>query len=223
VISRQADGTLQQDGIRTWNDFLPAGLSPSIDTWLDHKEFPFLGDEVEVWLRGDRIEAVGHYHAYGGPPSRGDALAERFTGLPEVVVVNGLVPFVYMNRDLVEYGQNVQVTHEVFRSMRSLESMIRMNVDGQYLLPESPTGNLKSFLGYLRDHRGVDIESLEKISGSVEQLSHEIERDYAAVLPKGFHVNSYKANDPDAYNFLSALRSLRCWSVAYNMGGHFTK
>ena len=111
VIVRESGGDFRHEPIRTWNSFLPEELPTAISRWLDRKELPYLGDSVDLWMNGDEIVAVGHYHPYGGGPSPGDQRAQSFSKFAEVVVSNGIVPMVYLHGEIIPYGNNVKISN----------------------------------------------------------------------------------------------------------------
>lgn len=211
VIVRCRNGALRQEPIRTWNGFLPEGLPPVLCRWLDRKEFPFLGDEVDVWLRGNEIIAVGHYHAFGGAPSAGDARARQFSDLPEIVIANGVVPMIYLNGDIVLYGDDVAVSEEMFRFMRARESHFVMNGSLEVSWFERPSPALKSVLGFLRDYRSVDIGSKNEVAAEISRLCIEFKEFYQAVFTKGFEPSNY-GEDVEKWNFLHSLHCLEFWA-----------
>lgn len=214
VIVRCLDGTLQQEDIRTWNGFLPASLPVFLSNWLDRKELPFLGDEVDTWLRGNEIIAMGHYHAFGGPPSAGDTHAQWFSGLPEVVVVNGVVPMIYLNGHVISYGVDVVVSDDVFRSLRTLELSLTMDGTQNFSWSEEPSETLTSFLGFLRDYENVDISRKDHVARGIRQLCLKFKDDYRSVFTEGFILAPYE-NDPGRSNFLGNLQSLHGWAETH--------
>ena len=214
AIARGADGSLHQEPIRTWNGLVPHVLPAFLSAWLDRKELPFLGDEVEVWLRGNEIVAMGHYHPFGGSPSPGDSAAQYLSHLPEVVIVNGLVPMVYLNEEVLVYGNDVTVSEQVFRSIRSLQCSLLFDIAQNAMLERVPTRGLKSYLGYLRDYRGVDIGDTREIARETLLLCDEFEDSFAGVFATGFDmmdVLSYR-DDPDKCNVIMKLQTVRFWS-----------
>lgn len=89
---------------------------------------------------------MGHYHVYGGPPSRGDRLAQFMTSLPEIVVSNGVIPLVYLRSEMLPYGADVEITQEVFRALRTVESGLAMEVGELTAFSERPSPVLRSVL-----------------------------------------------------------------------------
>lgn len=200
-----------QEPIRTWNSFLPTATPETLKHWLDRKELPFLGDEVDLWLRGATIVARGHYHAFGGGPSHGDQLAQSLLEIPEVVVANGLVPMVYLNGQLVSCGAEVKVDAKVYRRMRALEKSITMEVREIPLITNEPSDGLKYFLAYLRDCRAVDITDLDAIAGEVLRLYDTFQSDHAAGL-SGVSSPYLQTTDWDKLNMLRNLESVQSWA-----------
>jgi hypothetical protein len=205
-------GALDLSPIRTWNSLLPRNLPSSIAEWLDRKEFPFLADEVAIWLNGKRIVAMGHYHAFGGPPSRGDQLAQFMTPLPEVVVANGVIPLVYLRGELVLYGEDIEVTRDVFRAMRAVESGLAMAITELAIFSSEPSPVLKSTLAYLRDHRNVDISQRQAIARDLEALCIQFKREYSTFFQHGYTLSPYAAN-PDYTRMLQNLAALHGWAT----------
>jgi hypothetical protein len=214
VIVRCPDGALRQEAIRTWNGLLPVGLPSWMCSWLDRKELPFLGDEVDTWLRGNEIVARGHYHAFGGSPSTGDILAQYVFELPEIVVANGVVPMVYLDGDIVPYGDNVVVSEEVFRSLRTLELSLTMAGTQNFTFTPEPSPVLRSFLGYLRDYRNVDIGRRDRVAKGIYELCVAFRKDYRNVFASGY-IMVYYDDDPDKFQFVERLSSLQAWAHIY--------
>jgi len=214
AITRDRDGRIAHAPIRTWNSFLPDRLPTSMRAWLDRKEFPFLADEVELWLVGHSILAMGHYHAFGGPPSAGDRLAQSIKKTPEVVISNGLVPFVYLRGEILPYGDVVEVTPEVFRAMRALDSNLTMAVHLDLAIAENPSPVMKSFLGYLRDHRNIDISHTSAVAQEVLEHWHQFKRDYAPCFIHGFTISPY-LQQPDHARVLQHLVALNGWATSH--------
>jgi hypothetical protein len=204
VIVRCPDGALRQEAIRTWNGFLPKELPLFLSSWLDRKELPFLGDEVDTWLRGNEIIAVGHYHAFGGAPSAGDICAQDFSDLPEIVIANGLVPMVYLDGAVVAYGNDVAVSEQVFTALRALEPRLIMDVTHDFPISREPSPALRSFLGFLRDYRNVGIRRRDSVARGIRELCVEFKYDYRAVFKKGFFPSAYE-NDLDKVDLLENL------------------
>ncbi|MCC6698472.1 MAG: hypothetical protein IT365_22810 [Candidatus Hydrogenedentes bacterium] len=216
AIVREPDGALCQKPIRTWNGLVPRVLPAFLSAWLDRKELPFLGDEVELWLQGYEIIAMGHYHPFGGPPSPGDSAAQYLSHLPEVVIVNGLVPMVYLNGDVLVYGTNVAVTEEVYRSMRGLQGNLVMDPNQEVPIGTEPTPGLRSYLGYLRDNREVDISSREAIARDTLHLCEEFKESNSCVFSEGYVPEIIGAYDGDQDRLL-VIANLRCitmWGTA---------
>jgi len=215
AIVRRPDGFLEQESVRTWNGFLPAALPSFVAKWLDRKELPFLGDEVELWLQGNEIVAMGHYHAFGGGPSAGDKIAQNVSGLSEVVVANGVIPMVYLDSALVPYGEDVVVPEDVFRSMRALERSLSMDVENApSIIVNEPSQSLKSFLVYLRDYRNVDVSGMDTVAKGTLELCLEFKDQCRAVFTDGFTPAPYLDN-PDKSNLLRNVAPLQGWADIY--------
>ena len=212
AIVQSPDGTLKQESVRTWSAFLPIHLPSLLKAWLDRKELPYLGDEVGLWLQGNEIIAMGHYHAFGGGPSAGDMKAQRFSDLPEVVVANATVPMVYIRGKLVPYGEDVMVPDDVFRMLRPVERNLLMNGTMSFSWSEEPSEALKTYLAFLRDYRNVDINSRTCVAQEVFELGREFEDQYRPVFTKGITLVPY-ANDPDKLNLLNNWVSVQAWAA----------
>ena len=211
AIVRRPDGTLRHEPIRTWNSFLPERLPDVLSNWLDRKEIPFLGDTVALWLEDNEIVAMGHYHPFGGGPSPGDHHAQAMSIFSEVVVSNGIVPLVYVHGEVIPYGEDVVIANDLYRSIRALEKGLLMDLNEIPISPKVPSVRLASFLAYLRDYRGTDLESKESVADELEALCEEFKQEYALVFDAGFHVNDYKS-DPDKYGVLRNLTNLQYWA-----------
>lgn len=212
VVIRTPDGTLRQEALRTWNAFLPARLPAPICRRLDRMEIPFFGDEVGLWLEGNTILATGHYHPFGGGPSKGDLLAQRFAPLPEIVVSNGLVPGVYLEGDLIPYGSDVAVVKDIFRSLRSLEPSLTMalRLAETHNIPHQPSRQLRSVLAYFRDYEQVDITDRQAVMECIDGLCNEMHTRYEPAFPAGFNPWHYP-DHPDKTNVLLSLYNVRLW------------
>jgi len=214
AVVRAPGGRLEHAPIRTWNMFLPRRLPPAVISWLDRKEFPFIADEVALWQEGRAIIAMGHYHAFGGGPSSGDRLAQELTELPEVVVSNGILPMVYLRGELLPYGADVTVTQEVYRKMRALDRALTMEIHDVPVNATQPSAALRSFLAYLRDHRGVDSTCLADVASEIALLTAEFKEDYAVHFEAGYRTVPY-ANNPDKLSLLNNLSTLEIWCNNY--------
>lgn len=214
VIVRCPNGELRHEAIRTWNGFLPENLPEFLSGWSDRKELPYLGDKVDTWLRGNEVVAVGHYHAFGGVPSSGDTAAQYFSDLPEIVVVNGVVPMIYLEGNVIPYGGDVVVTEEVFRSLRTLELSLTMDGTRDFAYPTEPSPALRSFLGYLKDYRHVDLSKRDRVAKGIYQLCVEFKEDYRRVFAEGYLL-VYYVNNPDKFQFIGNLASLQAWADIY--------
>jgi hypothetical protein len=219
VIVRTLEGTLKQEPVRTLNGFLPESLPLSMSSWLDRKEIPFLQDEVAIWLGGSAIVARGHYHSFGGTPSKGDSWAQFLSDAPEIVVTNGLIPSIFLNGRLVPYGHDVRISERVFRALRSLEDGLLIGVTGEYHFPEEPTENLKSFLGFLEDYRGVDISSTDEIRDAIGQLHTEFVCAYRDVFPAHSSGKAYNQENADFRDFFYRIAQFDQWVIGYDTLG----
>jgi hypothetical protein len=214
VLLHVSGGGYRQEAIRTWNSFLPDSLPEPVKGFLDYKEIPFLGDEVALWLRGDTIVATGHYHPFGGAPSRGDRLARRFSATSEVVISNGLIPFIYLDGRLLPYGEAGPVNTEVFRSIRMMEKSLTMALENLPVSAAQPTEALQSFLAYLKVARAVDISDKNKVAAEVKGLCKEFRVDYASAFPSGFGPSGYP-NDLDRATMLWNLSATEMWAGSF--------
>lgn len=214
AIVHTAGGSYRQESLRTWNSFLPDALATSLGTWIDYKELPYLGDEVGLWKRGDAIVAMGHYHPFGGGPSPGDGFARRFSTTSEVVVSNGLIPFVYLDGALVPYGPEATMSKEVFRSIRTMEKSVTMTAD--YVPPSinDPSAALKSFVAFLSDGRQVNVRDRASVAQEVQRLCLEFRADYEAAFARGYVASQY-TDDLDRMNMLWNLSNLEIWSFRF--------
>jgi len=216
VIVKGQDDSLRHVPIRTWNSFLPSATPDILKSFLDRKEFPFLGDEVELWLENSPILAMGHYHAFGGPPSSGDRLAQGTSELPEIVVSNGLIPSVYLRGILVPYGTCPRVQPDLFRSLRTLEASIMMDVGEVFEYPSVPSDAMRSFLAFLRDHHGVDIAQRREVATTILGLCMNLERNYRPYFDQGYSLGSYPKH-PDKENMAQKLNALKGWASIYSI------
>jgi hypothetical protein len=211
VLLRVSGGGYRQEAIRTWNSFLPDSLPEPVKGFLDYKEIPYLGDQVALWLRGDSIVGIGHYHPFGGAPSRGDRLAGRFSATSEVVISNGLIPFVYLDGRLLPYGEAGPVNTEVFRSIRMMEKSLTMALKDVPVSATQPTEALQSFLAYLQESRAVDISDKNEVAAEVKGLCNEFKVNYATAFPSGFSPLGYP-NDLDRATMLWNLCVTDMWA-----------
>lgn len=211
VIVRRDDGSYGHEPVRTWNDFLPARLPISLSRWLDRKEFPFLGDKVSIWLRGDDIVATGHYHAFGGPPSAGDRLAQDWSKSSEVVVANGLIPLIFVDGEIVIYGNDTVVPEQIYLPLRMLEPSLKMDSRPRIAPANSPTPVLRSFLGFLHTYRDVDVNSISSVATGVRLLLDAFREEHRSVFTRGSHSWDY-AEDLDMYTCLHHLEIIEQWT-----------
>lgn len=214
AIVHTPGGSYRQESLRTWNSFLPEALATSLGTWIDYKELPYLGDEVGLWKRGDAIVAMGHYHPFGGGPSPGDGFARRFSTTSEVVVSNGLIPFVYLDGVLVPYGPDAAMSREVFRSIRTMEKSVTMT--SNYVPPSinDPSAALKSFVTFLSEGRQVNVHDRASVAQEVQRLCLEFRADYEAAFARGYVASEY-TDDLDRMNMLWNLSNLEIWSFRF--------
>lgn len=215
AIVRDGAGTLRHVPVRTLNSFMPRNLPGHVARWLDRKEFTYLGDPVGLWLRGEEIIAMGHYHPYGGGPSPGDRAAQRLSTVHEVVVSNGLVPTIYLDGALVPYGPPEAVPAGIYRSMRALENGLFMESGVEYEIPNEPSPRLQSFMAYLRDYRGATIRGQSDVAREVRALSREFREQYAPVLGDA-KAPSELSENPELMGVLHNLQVVTFWS--YRMG-----
>lgn len=211
AIVRDADGALRHEPIRTWNSFLPQTLPNGLSAWLDRKELPYLGDTVDLWVRGNTVVAMGHYHPFGGGPSEGDHRAQLLSTYAEVVVSNGIVPMVFVDGDVVPYVETLEVANDVFRSIRALERGLRMEVRDVEVSLGEPSPYMFSFFGYLMAYRNASLESRELLASEVHRLCLEFKEDYGLVFTKGFRPEHYSL-DVDKYTMLHHLQVVEMWA-----------
>lgn len=211
AITKTASGSYRQVRVRTWNSFLPTWLAEDLGGWLDYKEVPYLGDEVKIWLEGDTILAMGHYHPFGGGPSEGDALARRFSVTSEVVVSNGLIPFVYLDGKLLGYGDAGQLSPEVFRSMRAMEKCFTMTPEAVPVSLTRPSAAIEAFVEYLSTDRHVNTSDKTSVAKAVEGLCREFRNDYAEVFNEGYLPSAYGGNLDKVY-MLWNLTNAELWA-----------
>jgi len=215
VIVRDGEGRLRHAPLRTWNSFLPAAPPGRLGDWLDRKEFPYLGDAVGLWLSGDVIVATGHYHPFGGGPSAGDRRAQALSRHVELVVSNGVVPMIYMEGEVIPYGEEVTLPQDVYRNLRALEKGLLMEVKDIPLAATVPSDRMASFLAYLRDYRQVDLSCTADVARELSQLCAEFKRAYRYVFRDGLQP-IYYLDDPDTYTLLHNLKNVEMWAA--NMG-----
>ena len=211
AIVRDAEGALRHEPIRTWNSFLPETLPNGLSAWLDRKELPYLGDTVDLWVRGNTVVAMGHYHPFGGGPSEGDHRAQLLSTYAEVVVSNGIVPMVFVEGDVVPYVETLEVENDVFRSIRALERGLRMEVGDVEVSLGEPSPYLQSFFGYLKAYRNSSLESRALLANEVHALCLEFKEDYGLVFAEGFRPERY-ARDVDKYMMLHHLQVVEMWA-----------
>lgn len=213
AITRGHDGSFRQERVRTWNSFLPPVVAEICGAWLDYKEIPYLGDEVTIWLNGGTIIAMGHYHPFGGAPSPGDRLARRFSMTSEVVVSNGLIPFVYLNGRLLGYGDACKLSQDVFRSMRAMEKCFTMAPSEIPVSVSKPSAAIEAFVEYLHTDRHVDTSDKSSVARAVQALCKEFRSDYGEVFNEGYLPSSYGENLDKAY-MLWNLSNTELWACS---------
>lgn len=211
AIVRGGDGQLRHAPIRTWNSFLPPTLPDGLSAWLDRKELPYLGDTVDLWVHGNTVVAMGHYHPFGGGPSEGDHRAQLLSTYAEVVVSNGVVPMVFVDGEVVSYTESVDVSDEVFRSIRALEPGLLMEVREVTISLDEPSPYLASFLGYLERYRNIELDDRDKVADAVQVLVSEFKDDYGLVFAEGFGPERYQV-DVDKYTMLRHLQVVEMWA-----------
>ncbi|MCC6794396.1 MAG: hypothetical protein IT366_04700 [Candidatus Hydrogenedentes bacterium] len=210
TVVRRHDGTLEQRGVRTWNEFLPNRLPAYVAKRLDRKEISFLGDVVDAYLHSERIEAMGHYHSFGGPPSRGDQLAGHITRLPEIVVSNGIYPMVYLKGSILSFGP-VTTRNEVSSLIARLDEGLQSGVAPETIIPRAATDTTESFLSYLRHRRGVDVESLDEIRNAILELCSDFRGDFKGLYETDIAI--YEKEDRDVYQLLHSVSVLDGWAT----------
>lgn len=215
AIVRDGDGALAHAPVRTWHGWLPETTPAPLRTWLDRKEIPWLPDLVRLWRGGQTIVAMGHYHPYGGGPSPGDQLAQEFSELPEVVVSNGVVPVIYLRGILLPYGVDVKADPSLYRSLRTLERSLLMEVRELPVSQRSPSAGINSFLAYLRDYRGTDIEDSRSVASEIQHLCGLFMTDFSTAFSEGYVPYPYQ-DDPDRESVVNNLASLRAWANIYS-------
>lgn len=211
AIVRGDDGHLRHAPIRTWNSFLPRSLPDGLSAWLDRKELPYLGDTVDLWVHGNTVVAMGHYHPFGGGPSDGDHRAQLLSTYAEVVVSNGVVPMVFVDGEVVSYTESVDVSDDVFRSIRALEPGLLMEVREMDITFEEPSPYMASFLGYLERYREVELSDKNIVADAVQVLVSEFKDDYGLVFSDGFSPERYQI-DVDKYTMLRHLQVVEMWA-----------
>lgn len=214
AIVRAADSALAHAPVRTWHAWLPETTPAPLRTWLDRKEIPWLPDLVRLWRGGQTIVAMGHYHPYGGGPSHGDQLAQKLSDLPEIVVSNGVVPILYLRGALLPYGHEVNITDEVFRSLRTLERSLMMDTGDDSMLATVPSPALYSYLAYLRDYRGADIQTRDAVAAETRALCRAFKASHAGHFPHGYTQFPYAA-DPDRLSLINNLAALHGWAECF--------
>lgn len=210
TIVRRYDGALEHRVVRTWNEFLPNRLPAFLVKRLDRKEISFLGDVVEAYLSSARIEAMGHYHSYGGPPSRGDQLAGRITKRPEIVVSNGIYPMVYVKGKIVDFGP-VCADDEILMLVARLDERLQSGVETEDGISRDATDTTYSFLSYLQEKRGVDIDSLDDIRGAIVEMCADFEFDYKGLFARD--MVEYEREDLDIYQLIHSVDVLNDWAT----------
>lgn len=216
AIVQRGDGQLEHAPIRTWNSFLPESTPENLSGWLDRKEFPFLADEVTLWLDGKTIVAMGHYHVFGGGPSEGDQLAQQISEVPEVVISNGVVPFIYLRGALLAYGEVEQVDESVYRSLRTLERSLTMGLEEVTPFPDKPSPALQSFLAHLRDSGGINIEDRQDVACGILRLCRRFESDNRPYFGEKFFMGAM-GEHLDKSQLLRNFDMLKAWAGLYEI------
>lgn len=214
AVVQANDGRLMHAPLRTWNHFLPTRLPEPLRAWLDRKEFPYLADEVELWLDGFTIVAMGHFHAFGGPPSPGDRLAHSFGSVPEVVVTNGIIPLVYLQGELLPYANDVEIAPDVFRSMRTLTPSLTMAVEYISPIDKEPSPALIAVLGKLRDDHKIDIASRQSVATEVLELCRRFREEYRFAFEGGY-IPLLHMDKPDHIRMIYNLAAIQAWAELY--------
>jgi len=217
VLVVDSEGNLSQEEVRTWNELIPDFVSRAVPEFvrfsLDGKNLPRLDDKVALWLRGKEIVGEGHFHVYGEKPSFGDLVAQKFSPNDQYVIANGLVPRVYFNGEMISYKDNVAVLDHILKVMRGQESIFPENLGDRNLSNEERLEAVRSFLGFLRDYHGVDINSIVEIQDSLKRISSEFKEDYKGVFTRGFHSEDY--SDPNLSEFLKSLFAVDAFAEVY--------
>lgn len=218
VLTLGDNGKLSQEKIRTWNELIPGFVANNFPDffrfWLDGKHLSRLDDKVDLWLEGKEIVAEGHFHVYGEEPSFGDLVAQKLAPIDQYVIANGIVPRVYFNGELVPYsGEEVVVLDHVMKFMRGQENIFPEKIGNRDLSNEERLEAVRSFLGFLRDNRHVDINSVPEIQDSLEDLLDNFKDQYAFAFNKGFNPRDY--SDPNVSNFLDSLVAVDAFTRVY--------
>ena len=214
AIVRGTGGNLRLAPLRTWNHFLPARLPEMLRAWLDRKEFPFLADEVGLWLEGCTLVAMGHYHAFGGAPSGGDGLAQSFGTVPEVVVTNGIVPLVYLQGEVLPYAKDLEVSPELFRFMRAMTPGLAMAVEDVSPVDREPSPALIAVLGNLREHHKIDIANRQIVARELLELCRHFKDEYRFAFDGGYISAPYDEK-PDHARVVRNLTAIQAWAEIY--------
>lgn len=102
MIVRNPQGELEQKPIRTIheNKNLPTFLA----NLFDRKHMTRLDDVIKLEEQDYEIIANGHYHVFGEVPSRDDLAIGKLTPEEDIVIVNGLVPFIFQGEKYIPYS-----------------------------------------------------------------------------------------------------------------------
>lgn len=211
AITRDQRGTLRHMRIRSWNASLPHTLPGPLRRWLDRKEFPRLDDHVALWLRGDVVVALGHYHAFGGGPSKGDHVAQFFSETPEVVVANGIIPAVYLGGRYLPYGPAPVWSAEVARLVRPMETNLAMDHECHPPADGSVGEHARSYLAYLARFHGMESPSRAAVARETTALCGAFEAAHQSGFSRGFRGSRYQ-DDLDRLMLIRHVAALKGWS-----------
>ena len=197
---------LKQKPIRTIHENLPNWVPSQIKGFLDRKHIPRLDDYVDLWLNEEEVVANGHYHVFGENPSKGDKLSGKLSSKPEIVVRNGIVPFIFRNGELVSYGDNIEVSDELVKNfgVRIIQDLPYGNASGPVDLSY---GNKlkysKSFFSFYNKFYGVDTNNLEKLILLLNEESNEFKEKYETIKNSFLSNNLvYDSYDINLSNFI---------------------
>lgn len=211
AIARNRHGALHHVRIRSWNASLPHGLPGPLRKWLDRKEFPRLDDHVALWLHGDEAVALGHYHAFGGGPSKGDRVAQFFSETPEVVVANGIIPVVYLRGRHLPYGPLPTCSSDVGRLVRPMEINLAMDHQRHPPADGSVGEYTRSYLAYLARFHGMKSPSRAAVARETIALCESFEAAHRAGFSRGFRASRYQ-DDLDRMLMIRHVAALKGWS-----------
>lgn len=210
AIARDQHGTLRHAPIRSWNGSLPHSLPGPLRRWLDRKEFPRLDDHVALWLRGEDVIALGHYHAFGGGPSKGDRVAQVFRETPEVVVANGIIPIVYLGGLHLPYGPAPAWPEDVVRLVRPMETNLAMDPECYPLASGDTAEFANSYLAYLARFHEMKSPSRAAVAQETIALCQSFEEVHRSGFTRGFKASRYQA-DLDRMLLIRHVAALKGW------------